>query len=110
MSGTDGSSAADRAGGGTGSLPHLLDPLSAGEFRQAAAILRRDRGVGETWRFASIELREPDKAVLAAWRQGDVIRREAAVVCWNRSDGQVYAATVSLTDDEVTSFTRRTGV
>ena len=110
MSGTDGSSAADRAGGGTGSLPHLLDPLSAGEFRQAAAILRRDRGVGETWRFASIELREPDKAVLAAWRQGDVIRREAAVVCWNRADGRVYSALVSLTDDEVTSFTRRTGV
>ena len=110
MSGTDGGSASDRAGGGAGSLPHLLDPLSAAEFRQAAAILRRDRGVGETWRFASIELREPGKAALGAWRPGDPVRREATVVCWNRSDGQVYAATVSLTDDEVTSFTRRTGV
>jgi primary-amine oxidase len=110
MSGADGGSGGDRAGGGAGSLPHLLDPLSAGEFRQAAAILRRDRGVGETWRFASIELREPDKAALAAGRPGDPVRREAAVVCWNRADGRVYSALVSLTDDAVTSFTRRTGV
>ena len=40
---------------------HPLDPLSADEIRQAAAILRRDQGVGERWRFASIELREPSK-------------------------------------------------
>ena len=45
--------------------PHPLDPLSADEIRQAAGILRRDHGVGERWRFASIELREPPKAVAA---------------------------------------------
>ena len=43
---------------------HPLDPLTADEIRQAAAILRRDRGVGERWRFASIELREPAKEVV----------------------------------------------
>jgi primary-amine oxidase len=89
---------------------HPLDPLSAAEFRQAAAILRRERDVGETWRFASIELREPDKAALAAWKSGDQIRREARVVCWNRADGQVYVALVSLADDEVRSFDPRPGV
>ena len=47
---------------------HPLDPLTAGEIRQAAAILRRDRGVGGTWRFASIELKEPAKAALPARR------------------------------------------
>ena len=36
---------------------HPLDPLTADEFRAAAAVLRRDRGVDERWRFASIELR-----------------------------------------------------
>ena len=41
--------------------PHPLDPLSADEIRQAAAILRRDRDVTDRWRFASIELREPPK-------------------------------------------------
>ena len=44
---------------------HPLDPLTADEIRQATAILRRDRGVGERWRVASIELREPTKEVVA---------------------------------------------
>ena len=44
--------------------PHPLDPLSADEIRTAAAILRREQGVGERWRFASIELREPSKATV----------------------------------------------
>ena len=41
---------------------HPLDPLSAEEIRRVAAIVRRDRGVGAGWRFASIELKEPAKA------------------------------------------------
>ena len=45
---------------------HPLDPLTADEFRAAAAVLRRDRGVDERWRFASIELREPAKDVVRA--------------------------------------------
>ena len=44
--------------------PHPLDPLSAEEISLAAAILRREQGVGERWRFASIELREPSKATV----------------------------------------------
>ncbi|HEU5388057.1 MAG TPA: primary-amine oxidase [Streptosporangiaceae bacterium] len=81
---------------------HPLDPLSADEIRQAAAIVRRDRTIGDTWRFASIELREPAKADLPALEAK--ARREALVVCWNRDDGQAYRATVSLTGDEVTSW------
>ena len=71
---------------------HPLDPLSADEFRQAAAILRRDHGVGERWRFASIELKEPAKAVADA-------PREAIVVCWDRDSGSAYRAVVSFVGD-----------
>jgi len=80
---------------------HPLDPLSADEIRKAAAILRRDRKIGDTWRFASIELKEPAKDVLAAGQPGD---REAIVVCWDRADGQARRATVSLTGDKVASW------
>ena len=59
---------------------HPLDPLTADEIRQAAAILRRDRGVGERWRFASIELREPAKEVVRAWR--DAATRSSARRAW----------------------------
>jgi primary-amine oxidase len=78
--------------------PHSLDPLAADEIRQAAAIVRRDRAVGETWRFASIELKEPVKA--RPVKPG----REALVVCWNRADGQAYRAIVSLTSATLTQW------
>jgi len=89
-------------------VTHPLAPLSAEEFRQAAEILRRDRGIGGSWRFASIELREPAKADLPALAAkaaaGEPARREALVVCWDRADGQAYRATVSLSGDEVTNW------
>jgi primary-amine oxidase len=72
-------------------------------------VLRRDRGVGERWRFAGIELAEPGKTTLAGWRPGDPVPRAALVTCWNRDDGQAYTATVSLTGDEVTAFDHRPG-
>ena len=85
-------------------IPHPLDPLTADEVRQAAAILRRDRGVSERWRFASIELREPAKASVLDDAPGASPSREARVVCWNRDDGQAYRALVSLTGDRVISW------
>jgi primary-amine oxidase len=86
--------------GGT-TVNHPLDPLSAQEIRRVSAIVRRDRGVGTGWRFASIELKEPAKAELPALESGELAGREAIVVCWNRADGQAYRATVSLTADKV---------
>jgi primary-amine oxidase len=86
--------------------PHPLDPLSAGEISQAAAIVRRDRAVGETWRFASIELKEPAKDTLS---HQHVPGREVIVVCWNRADGQAYRGLVSLTDATVTAWAHLPG-
>src|SRR5215468_1686971 len=64
---------------------HPLDPLSADEIRQAAAILRRDRKIGDGWRFASIELKEPAKDALPRLEAGGQPgAREAIVVCWDR--------------------------
>src|ERR1700742_861895 len=85
--------------------PHPLDPLGTEEIRQATAIVRRDRGGGERWRVASIELREPPKDVVQAWRPGDSVERRARLVCWNREDGKAYRALVSLTADAVLSWT-----
>jgi primary-amine oxidase len=85
-------------------VPHPLDPLSAGEIARAAAIVRRDRGVGDGWRFASIELKEPAKADLPDQESGRLDRREALVVCWDRADGQAYRAVVSLTADAVADW------
>jgi primary-amine oxidase len=82
---------------------HPLDPLTADEFRQVAAVLRRDREVGPRWRIASIELREPAKDTLARPAQA-APPREALAVCWNRDDGHAYHAVVSLDAGAVTAW------
>jgi primary-amine oxidase len=94
---------------GAEQISHPLDPLVAEEFRQAVATLRREKDVGERWRFASIELKEPSKETLQRFAEGDSIPREAVVVCWNREDGQAYKSVVSLTEDRVLSWEHRPG-
>ena len=59
-------------------VAHPLDPLSPTEFQSTAAILRRDQGVTDSWRFASIELKEPAKADVKAWKPGDPVPQAVA--------------------------------
>nr|WP_278188259.1 primary-amine oxidase [Mycolicibacterium sp. S2-37] len=92
-------------------VAHPLDPLSADEFTAVAAALHREHGVGEGWRFASIELIEPDKPALAGFeRTGDRPPRRAVVLCLDRAANATYRATVSVTDDRVESFDHIPGV
>jgi primary-amine oxidase len=88
---------------------HPLDPLTAAEIGQVAAIVRREHAAGPGWRFACIELTEPAKERVAAVDGGqpaasEPLAREAAAVCWDRAGGQAYRARVSLTRDTVTSW------
>jgi primary-amine oxidase len=89
---------------------HPLEPLSEDEFRQTATVLRRDSGVTESWRFASIELKEPTKAAAKAWRTGDPVSRTSFAVLWNRENNQAWEGTVDLTGDRVVSWVHVEGV
>jgi primary-amine oxidase len=91
-------------------VAHPLDPLSPTEFQSTAAILRRDQGVTDSWRFASIELKEPAKADVKAWRPGDALPRRSLSVLWNRQTNQTYEAVVNLVADRVDSWIHRPGV
>lgn len=90
--------------------PHPLDPLSADEFRRVAAILRRDAGVTDRFRFTSIELKEPAKTYVKAWTPGDPIARSALAVLLDRSENETFEATVDLGADKVVSFEHIPGV
>ncbi len=83
---------------------HPLEPLSADEFKRTADILRRDGHVTDTFRFAAIELLEPPKQKVLAWRAGDAMPRHSFAVVWNRLDNKTYEATVDLTDDALLSI------
>jgi primary-amine oxidase len=85
---------------------HPLEPLSADEFRRTAALLRHDGHVSASFRFASIELKEPPKAEVKAWRQGDEIPSVVAGGGLNRADNQTYEAVADLTDDAVVRHAR----
>ncbi|MFG1622341.1 primary-amine oxidase [Kribbella sp. NPDC049227] len=89
---------------------HPLEPLDEDEFRQTAAILRRDRELGGSWRFAAIELLEPAKSAVRAWRRGDPVPRTAFAVLWNRADNQTWEGVVDLTGDRVVSWIQVPGV
>ena len=89
---------------------HPLDPLSADEIRRVVAVLRREQGVGERWRIASIELREPSKAVVRGYGPGTSCPREARVVCWNRDDARTYSALVSVSENRVLDWRHESDV
>ena len=89
---------------------HPLEPLSADEFRQTATILRREQHMGDSFRFASIELKEPPKEAVKAWRPGDAVPRTSFAVVLDRAENQTYEATVDLTNDAVVSFELIPGV
>ncbi len=95
----------------TASTSHPLDPFSADEFRATAALMLRDHGVGEGWRFNSIELLEPSKAELADYAAGGTKPpRRGVVTCLDSSRNATYKAVVSLSEDTVESFDHIPGV
>ena len=90
---------------------YLLDPLSGDEFTAVVSILQREHGVGDGWRYASIELIEPGKDELRAFDGGGAPPpRRARVTCFQRSANATYKTTVSLTDDRVETFEHIPGV
>ena len=89
---------------------HPLEPLDAHEFRLTAGVLRSELDLSDSWRFASIELKEPTKVEVKAWRPGSPVPRAALAVLWNRADNQTWEGVVDLTGERVMSWTLVEGV
>ncbi|MBJ7351439.1 MAG: primary-amine oxidase [Rhodococcus sp.] len=85
---------------------HPLDPLSSDEFSTVAEVLGREHGVGDGWRFASIEMIEPSKSEVAAFdADGTVPARRAVSVVLNRAENSTFKAVVSLDNRSTESWT-----
>jgi primary-amine oxidase len=91
-------------------VSHPLEPLTEEEIRAAADILRSQRDLNDSYRFASMALHEPPKERVLDFRAGDAVDREAFAVLLDKSDGLAYEAVVSLTDEQVRSWKHIPGV
>ena len=81
---------------------HPLDPLSAAEIEAAVRILRAERCPGPSIRFETVELKEPPKAVLRAYRPGVSVKREAFLAVFDVEADALYEAVVDLDEGKVT--------
>ncbi len=63
-------------------MSHPLDPLTSDEFRATTALLLAEHGVGEGWRYCSIEGLQPSKQALDAFAaDGTVPPRVVEAIC-----------------------------
>ena len=83
---------------------HSLDPLTTEEIRRTVAIVRRDQGVTDRWRFASIELREPPPRRRFATTSPAHRSRAKPASCAGTVTTARRTALVSLTEDRVTGW------
>jgi len=83
-------------------IAHPLDPLSRDEISQAVLVLKEGPAAAQTFRFVSVELREPSKEAL---RADSVSAREADSVLIDRATGRSYEAVVDLDSNLVTQWT-----
>ena len=85
---------------------HPLDPLRADEIADAVAVLRAAGKIGARMRFVAIVLHEPPKAAVTAFdaEGGDAPERCAWVNVFDRADGAVYEAIVSLANQQVVQW------
>ena len=85
-----------------GGVAHPLDPLSRAEISQAASILKDGPAAAESFRFLSVELREPRKEAL---RTATETAREAEATLIDQVTGITYEAIVNLDSASVTEWT-----
>lgn len=90
---------------------HPLGPLSSAEFVVASAILTREHGSGDGWRFTSLEMTEPAETQITAFEATGVVPdRHVRLIVLERTANATYTAIVSLTIDTVESWIHDPGV
>jgi primary-amine oxidase len=90
--------------GAIGGAAHPLDALTAEEIHAAVQILRAEGRIDAATRFSLIDLDEPVKAEMLAWRPPESLPRRAFVVA--RHDRVVYEGVVDLAARQVARWQR----
>ena len=89
-------------------VTHPLDPLTAGEYAAAVALLEAANHVNDDSRYPLITLHEPVKSEVLQWKPGDPVPRAAFMIV--KHGPQTFEAVVHLTDAKVLSWKEVQGV
>ncbi|UCF41566.1 MAG: tyramine oxidase, partial [Gemmatimonadota bacterium] len=82
--------------------PHPLEALSSSEYRAVARVLRASGRTDSTTAFVEVQLHEPNKAAVLAWRPGERVPREALAVL--RHGGATIEAVVDVVAERLVSW------
>jgi primary-amine oxidase len=75
---------------------HPLDPLTAGELQAVIDAVRDARGLDHRHLFVTVQLDEPAKEAVVAWREGDALERAARVAIWDQSAARLSEGVVAV--------------
>jgi primary-amine oxidase len=84
---------------------HPLDPLTAAEFAQIKAVVGTLPTLGPRPIFAWVQLNEPPKAEVLAFRSGEAFRRDALFVALSPENRTAYEIVVDLRAHRVLAST-----
>jgi primary-amine oxidase len=82
---------------------HPLDPLSKEEITAASKLLKDSGKLPANARFQTIVLNEPPKAEVYAFKAGDVFRREAFFVAYDRANNKTFDGVADIRNQRVVS-------
>ncbi|MBL0739849.1 copper amine oxidase [Chryseolinea lacunae] len=91
-------------------VPHPLDPLDESEINAVKQLLLSEKKIDSTYRFFIINLKEPPKAEVLKFAEGQPFRREALAVLYDWSSNKTYEAVIDLVAKKVISFEHMAGV
>ena len=91
-------------------VDHPLTPLTPEEISAAVAIIRQEKSLESSFRFATVTLNEPAKATVLGFQPGDEIEREAFVILLDNATAKTYEAVVSLGSSTLKSWEHIPGV
>src|SRR5262245_28529415 len=86
---------------------HPLDALTGPELTRVKAILTAEGKIGPRARFHSVDLDDPEKAAVLAWRPGTTLPRRAIAVV--SEAGTVHEAAIDLSAGRMTGWRQVTG-
>lgn len=83
---------------------HPLDPLSQAELAQACTLFKELKGLGPETRFGFVQLAEPDKKSVLAFKPGQPVTRCAAAIIFDRKSGAAYNGVVDIGAKKIVSW------